>query len=68
LSCHQTVTKVEVQVSHYDEIGRSIQVDICQKYAILLLERAGLDDLPHAIAEQQSFTDGRIDVISDKVT
>ncbi len=36
------------------------EADTCRKYVVPLLLAAGWDDEPHSIAEQRSFTDGRI--------
>jgi len=36
------------------------EADTCRKYVVPLLQAAGWDDDPHSIAEQRSFTDGRI--------
>ena len=36
------------------------EADTCRKFVVPLLQAAGWDDEPHAIAEQRSITDGRI--------
>jgi type I restriction enzyme, R subunit len=36
------------------------EADTCRKYVTPMLQRAGWDDEPHSIAEQRTFTDGRI--------
>jgi type I restriction enzyme R subunit len=36
------------------------EADTCRKYVVPLLQAAGWDTDPHSIAEQRSFTDGRI--------
>ena len=36
------------------------EADTCRKFVVPLLQVAGWDDEPHAIAEQRSVTDGRI--------
>ena len=36
------------------------EADTCRKYITPALQKAGWDAPPHAIAEQRSFTDGRI--------
>ena len=36
------------------------EADTCRKYVVPLLQDAGWDEEPHSIAEQRSFTDGRI--------
>jgi type I restriction enzyme, R subunit len=36
------------------------EADTCRKFVVPLLQAAGWDDEPHAIAEQRSVTDGRI--------
>ena len=36
------------------------EADTCRKYLTLALRSAGWDDPPHSVAEQRTFTDGRI--------
>lgn len=36
------------------------EADTCRKYVVPRLQAAGWDTDPHSIAEQRSFTDGRI--------
>ena len=36
------------------------EADTCRKFVVPLLQRAGWDTEPHAVAEQRSITDGRI--------
>ena len=36
------------------------EADTCRKFVVPKLQAAGWDDLPHAINEQRTFTDGRI--------
>jgi type I restriction enzyme R subunit len=36
------------------------EADICRKFVVPKLQAAGWDDEPHSIAEQRTFTDGRI--------
>jgi len=36
------------------------EADTCRKYVVPLLQAAAWDTDPHSIAEQKSFTDGRI--------
>ena len=36
------------------------EADTCRKFVVPLLQAAGWDDEPHSIAEQRTFTDGRI--------
>jgi len=36
------------------------EADTCRKYVVPLLQAAGWDNEPHSIAEQRTFTDGRI--------
>jgi type I restriction enzyme R subunit len=38
----------------------STEADICRKFVVPKLQAAGWDNDPHSIAEQRSFTDGRI--------
>jgi type I restriction enzyme R subunit len=41
------------------------EADTCRQYVLPKLREAGWEDLPHSIAEQKTFTDGRIIVVSD---
>jgi type I restriction enzyme, R subunit len=43
------------------------EADTCRKYILPKLIEAGWDDAPHSIAEQRTFTDGRIVVIGKTV-
>jgi len=43
------------------------EADTCRKYVVPKLIEAGWDDEPHSIAEQRTFTDGRIVVTGKKV-
>ena len=43
------------------------EADNCRKYLVPKLIEAGWDDEPHSIAEQRTFTDGRIVVMGKKV-
>ena len=43
------------------------EADTCRKYVVPKLIAAGWDDDPHSIAEQRTFTDGRIVVAGEKV-
>ena len=43
------------------------EADTCRKYVVPKLQAAGWDTEPHAIAEQRTFTDGRIIVAGGKV-
>ena len=36
------------------------EADTCRKFVVPKLTEAGWDDDPHSIAEQHTFTDGRI--------
>jgi type I restriction enzyme R subunit len=36
------------------------EADTCRRFVVPRLQAAGWDDEPHSIAEQRSFTDGRI--------
>jgi hypothetical protein len=36
------------------------EADTCGKYTVSLLQAAGWNNQPHAIAEQRTITDGRI--------
>ncbi len=38
----------------------STEADTCRKFVVPKLQAAGWDNAPHSIAEQRSFTDGRI--------
>jgi type I restriction enzyme R subunit len=42
------------------------EADTCRLYVVPKLQAAGWDSDPHSIAEQRSFTDGRIIVRSNK--
>ena len=42
------------------------EADTCRKYVVPRLQTAGWDNDPHSIAEQRSFTDGRIIVHGSK--
>lgn len=44
------------------------EADTCRKYVVPRLQSAGWDDEPHSIAEQRTFTDGRIVPAGAKVT
>jgi type I restriction enzyme R subunit len=41
------------------------EADTCRKYIVPKLQAAGWDDEPHSIAEQRTFTDGRIVPLGD---
>lgn len=43
------------------------EADTCRKYVVPKLTAAGWEDEPHSIAEQRTFTDGRIIVAGGKV-
>jgi len=43
------------------------EADTCRKYVVPKLTEAGWDNEPHSIAEQRTFTDGRIIVAGGKV-
>lgn len=43
------------------------EADTCRKYVVPKLTDAGWDTEPHSIAEQRTFTDGRIIVAGGKV-
>ena len=43
------------------------EADTCRQYVVPKLQAAGWDSEPHSIAEQRSFTDGRI-VVATKAT
>lgn len=43
------------------------EADTCRKFIVPLLQQAGLDDEPHAINEQRTFTDGRVIFVGGKV-
>ena len=43
------------------------EADTCRKYVVPLLQQAGWEDEPHSIAEQRTFTDGRIVVSGSKI-
>jgi len=45
----------------------STEADTCRKYITPALQAAGWDDPPHSIAEQRTFTDGRIVPVGDKI-
>ncbi|CUB00948.1 EcoAI/FtnUII family type I restriction enzme subunit R [Pannonibacter indicus] len=42
------------------------EADTCRKFVVPKLQAAGWDDLPHAINEQRTFTDGRIVFVGGK--
>jgi len=42
------------------------EADTCRKFVVPKLQAGGWDDEPHSIAEQRTFTDGRIIVVGDK--
>jgi type I restriction enzyme R subunit len=44
------------------------EADTCRQYVVPKLQAAGWDAEPHSIAEQRSFTDGRIVVAGTKAT
>src|ERR1700692_1042863 len=44
------------------------EADTCRQYVVPKLQAAGWDNEPHSIAEQRSFTDGRIVVAGTKAT
>src|SRR6266545_401306 len=44
------------------------EADTCRKYVVPKLQGAGWDNEPYSIAEQRSFTDGRIIVHGNKAT
>src|ERR1700724_1185845 len=44
------------------------EADTCRQYVVPKLQAAGWDSEPHSIAEQRSFTDGRIVVAGTKAT
>jgi len=43
------------------------EADTCRKLITPALQAAGWDDPPHSIAEQRTFTDGRIVPVGDKI-
>jgi type I restriction enzyme R subunit len=43
------------------------EADTCRKFITPALQDAGWDDPPHSIAEQRTFTDGRIVPVGDKI-
>jgi type I restriction enzyme R subunit len=43
------------------------EADTCRKYVLPKLKAAGWDDDPHSMAEQRTFTDGRIVVVGDTI-
>jgi type I restriction enzyme R subunit len=45
----------------------STEADTCRKYITPALQAAGWDDTPHSIAEQRTFTDGRVVPVGDKI-
>ena len=45
----------------------STEADTCRKYITPALQVAGWDDPPHSIAEQRTFTDGRIVPVGDRI-
>src|SRR5579863_2285796 len=44
------------------------EADTCRQYVVPKLQAAGWEADPHSIAEQRSFTDGRIVVAGTKAT
>src|ERR1035438_9069034 len=44
------------------------EADTCRKFVVPKLQAAGWDSEPHSIAEQRSFTQGRIVVAGAKAT
>jgi type I restriction enzyme, R subunit len=48
--------------------SNSTEADTCRKYVVPKLQAAGWESDPHSIAEQRSFTDGRIVVAGLKAT
>lgn len=47
--------------------SRANEADTCRKYVLPKLNNAGWDSAPHSIAEQRTFTDGRIITVGDRV-
>lgn len=45
----------------------STEADTCRKYVLPRLQAAGWDTAPHSIAEQRTFTDGRIVVAGNRI-
>lgn len=45
----------------------STEADTCRKYITPALQATGWDDPPHSIAEQRTFTDGRVVPVGDKI-
>jgi len=43
------------------------EADTCRKYITPALQAAGWDDPPHYIAQERTFTDGRIVPVGDKI-
>jgi len=43
------------------------EADTCRKYVLPKLQLAGWDDDPHSMAEQRTFTDGRIVVVGNSI-
>ena len=43
------------------------EADTCRQYITPALQRAGWDNAPHSIAEQRTFTDGRIVPVGERV-
>jgi type I restriction enzyme R subunit len=41
-------------------LGWGLSADTCRKHITPALQAAGWDDPPHAIAQERTFTDGRI--------
>ncbi len=41
-------------------MAMSTEADTCRKFVVPKLQAAGRDTDPHSIAEQRSYTDGRI--------
>ena len=42
------------------------EADTCRKFIAPKLQAGGWDDEPHSIAEQRTFTDGRIILVGDR--
>ena len=47
--------------------GKKSEADTCREYVLPKLQEAGWDTPPHSLAEQRTFTDGRIIVAGKKV-
>ena len=43
------------------------EADTCRKYITPALHAVGWDDPPHSIAQERTFTDGRIVLVGDKI-